>query len=300
MRPASFIRLTSTFEGTPLATLIVRGQPAWIARQVGAAIGYSHGGKRLPNTVAGEWSDEFVLGSDYDLLTGPELMALKTLDGVGTDCVPAMARSGILILFESGLHLVLAKTRKPVGVRLRRFLVDDVLPQLVRDGRYAPERTLVGGELVDTPTGDLWRDREARLARQLELRDRRFQASSLRRTVRTLKALGRIDDDTVAAYEIRASEIALRTDLPDLRGAPADDWLPPSRIATRLGATPQLVGRVITALGLRAEVPGLARVVHTKAPGHNWTTTSYLYSPEAVRRIDEALAALHKPPKPRR
>ena len=38
-----------------------------------------------------------------------------------------------------GLHLVLAKTNLPIGKRLRRFLVDEVLPQLVRTGRYAPE-----------------------------------------------------------------------------------------------------------------------------------------------------------------
>ena len=42
--------------------------------------------------------------------------------------------------------MALAKTGKPIGMRLRRFLADNLLPQLARDGQYLPER-----EAADIP-----------------------------------------------------------------------------------------------------------------------------------------------------
>ncbi len=68
---------THTFEGAPLVTLTWRGRPAWIARHIGERLGYAHGGKRLPNTILGEWSDEFIQGVDYAVLSGDDLAELK-------------------------------------------------------------------------------------------------------------------------------------------------------------------------------------------------------------------------------
>jgi prophage antirepressor-like protein len=132
-----FHALTLPFEGEPLTTLTWDGKPAWVAREIGRRLGYAGNGKRLVTRIGREWAAEFIEGKDYVLLSGDELAAFKAAVGLGTPEVPSRA-GGLLLLLEPGLHLVLTKTNKPIGVRLRRFLVDEVLPQLVRTGAYAP------------------------------------------------------------------------------------------------------------------------------------------------------------------
>lgn len=283
------VRLQETFEGQPLTTLTIHGRDAWIAREVGQAIGYAQRGKRFATKITGDWSDELIEGQDYQVLKGRELQAFKALFFKGTGSVPLGGNRGLLVLFESGLHLALVKTRKPEGARLRRFLADKVLPQLVRDGRFDPEREVVDGELVERVEPDPREAREQRLQRKLELEDRKFRAASLRRTIDTLRRLGTIGEDVYAAYEVSASEIALGRNLSALKPVTADDWLSPTQIGKRNGVSAYQVGRVITQLGLRGNKPGLAKAIVNKARGHDRTVTSYLYSPAAVRQIEEAL-----------
>ena len=64
------------------------------------------------------------------------------------------------MLFESGLHLVLAKTDQPIGRRLRRFLVDEVLPQIARTGAFQPDAE---GDDVDLDE-DTYADLDAQAA----------------------------------------------------------------------------------------------------------------------------------------
>ena len=171
---SDFHALTLPFEGEPLTTLSWDGKPAWVGREIGRRLGYAGNGKRLVTRIGREWAGEFIEGKDYVLLSGDELAAFKAAVGLGTPEVPSRAGE-LLLLLEPGLHLVLTKTNKPIGVRLRRFLVDEVLPQLVRTGSYAPRGpTVVVEETVlvvafdaptPPPTGLAVR-REERLARQ--------------------------------------------------------------------------------------------------------------------------------------
>ena len=293
------------FEGEPLATLTYRDQPAWIARQIGRRLDYADNGKRLVTRIRREWGSEFVEGRDYLLLTGDDLAALKAMLGLGTPEVPSHTR-GLMLLLEPGLHLVLAKTDKPIGQRLRRFLADRVLPQLVRDGRYAPERAVVEGRIVvvaaaPVPEPSPSALREARLTRQAAIRarwvdllDRRLRANALLRVAENLG--DRIDGDTRAALEVSAAEIATGRDLGHLRPDADPDWRSPTAIARELGVTVQKLGRLITRLGLRREDPVFARPVLNKAQRVDRVVLTWLYSPAAVERLAEALRA--GPPRP--
>ena len=281
--------LPTPFEDTRLDTLLYRGAPAWIGRQVGTVIGYMRGGKRLVTKFTGEWADEFIEGRDFAVLTGDELQVFKELAGLGPDSVPSRA-PGLLILFESGLHMALAKTNKAAGKRLRRFLVDEVLPQLVRDGKYLPGRVVEDARVVE-PVADHRLERERRLARKLELDDRKFRASSLRKTIGALRELGLIEAPLVATYEVAASEIALQQNLSVLKPPTEDDWASPTAIGQRLGVSAQKVGLAITRLGLRGNHAGLAKAIVNKARGHQRTVVSYLYSPAAVKQIEAELTA---------
>ncbi|WP_373047201.1 Bro-N domain-containing protein [Vulgatibacter sp.] len=137
-------KIESAFEGQTLVTFTVNGRPCWIARDVGALLGYADDGRRLPSKIAGDWSEELIEGQDFAILTGSELEAFKQA-ALDTESVPSRAPS-LLLLFETGLHLVCLKTRSEVGRKLRRFLADEVLPQLVRTGEYSPEVSLADEE----------------------------------------------------------------------------------------------------------------------------------------------------------
>lgn len=218
------------FEGQPLVTLTWNGRPCWVARQIAARIGYGHDGKRLPNKILGDWSREFIAGHDYALLQGAELHAFHA--AVAAEGLPTkgLGRGSLLVLFESGLHLVLTKTNLEIGERLRRFLADRVLPQLVRTGRYSPEASeagrTVGTSLVlvgpaGAGTFSPTERREARLALQARSRarwvdvcDRRLRAGALYRLV---DALGdQLDADARTALEVVAAEIATGLELAEL------------------------------------------------------------------------------------
>ena len=218
------------FEGQPLVTLTWDGRPCWVARQIAARIGYGHDGKRLPNKILGDWSGEFIPGHDYALLQGAELQSFHAAVAEAGVSTRGLGRGSLLVLFESGIHLVLAKTDLPVGKRLRRFLVDEVLPQIARTGRYPPEAAapaptaeasvlMLFPALAPTPSPA--QRREARLslqartrARWVDLCDRRLRAGALHRLV---DALGdQLDAGARTAIEVVAAEIATGLDLAEI------------------------------------------------------------------------------------
>ena len=291
--------LTLPFEGEPLITLTWDGQPAWVCRQIGARLDYAKDGKRLVSRIRREWADEFIEGKDYVILSGPELAHLKAFAGRGTSGVPSRAGS-LMLLLESGLHLVLAHTDKPIGKRLRRFLADQVLPQLARTGAYSPDAppqdtpdlVVVSLPLREVP---LARKREARLARQAQTRerwvdlcDRRLKVVTLHRAIDRCKDEGELPDDVAAALEVTAAEIALGADLSGLKPA-TERWASPTEIGKRWGVSANKVGRVISKAGIRGDERFSKRVMN-KARGHNRVVFSFVYNTAGEAIIDELLA----------
>jgi prophage antirepressor-like protein len=289
MTPTAIAKI-SDFNEREVTTMSYRGKPAWIAREIGEAIGYSQGGKRFATRITGEWAGEFIEDHDYVLLAGKELADFKSVFE-GTRRVPLKSNRGAILLFESGLYLALAKTNKPVGKRLRRFLVEEVLPQIARDGSYVPERQVKDGQLHnrDGSAVDPKLARELRLARRLELEERKFQTKELKELVKNLRAIGKYSEDLLVTYDVAATETATGKDLAELKPA-TEHWSSPSEIARQLGVTAHRVGLTITKLGLRGNIEGLARAIVNKAAGHQRTVTSYVYSPKAVQQIADQLA----------
>jgi prophage antirepressor-like protein len=120
------------FEGQAITAYLWEGSPVWVAKQVGAAMGYSGDGERLTDLIRGEWKAEVIEGQDVELLTGERLANFKT-------ATPALRGSSInhlLLLREPGFHLVCLKTEKKIGRRLRRWLAEEVMPSILRTGSY--------------------------------------------------------------------------------------------------------------------------------------------------------------------
>lgn len=133
---------TFTFEGAPLQVLQVDGRSAWIAREIGKVLGYAKEGKGLIDTINQRWEDEFIYGIDCEIFRG----VYQTPLNENSNLKLANPR-GHLVLFESGLHLALLKTSKPLGRQLRRWLVSDVLPQIAKTGAYSPNSAQAGDDL---------------------------------------------------------------------------------------------------------------------------------------------------------
>lgn len=126
-----------TFEGHALTVLMRDGRPHFVAAEVGVALGYEDG-SRLTDKITGEWSEEFIAGTDFVKLTGEDLRAVKSVlsqRDSGESHIPpnrgdVQRTARMLLLTRDGLNLALMKTRKPAGVRMRRWLASEVLPAL--------------------------------------------------------------------------------------------------------------------------------------------------------------------------
>jgi prophage antirepressor-like protein len=233
------------FEGDVLVTYTWQGRPCWRARQIGERLGYSHEGKRLPNRILGEWGDEFVPGHDYALLTGDDLSAFNAqilASGLGHGRIGS---NKLCLLFEPGVLLVLAKTHLPVGRRLRRFLVDEVLPQIARTGVYQapPAAPASSGHVLMLfpdlqPRPSLSDRRETRLSEQVRVRerwidycDRRLAVFALHRLVDELCDV--LNPATRRVIEVMAAERATGLPIADLLMTSDGDEPPPPAAANQ-------------------------------------------------------------------
>lgn len=282
-----------TFETAKITTIVYKGRPCWLAREVGEAIGYANNGKDFVAQFTGEWREEMVAGHDFAPIDGEELEQFKALGYVGVESTPSRTPT-VTLLFESGLWLALAKTRKPAGKRLRRFLVEQVLPQVARDGRYLPEREV-------TPQGVMVESEHARKMRELDIEEQKVQAQlrhldmrerevKAQALVTLVDSLPYLSEDIRQAYRVKAAEELTGRDLAGLLpAAPAGpSWESPTAIGTRMGVSANTVGKAITALGLRG-AEGKSRKIVNKAKGHDRTVETWLYSPEAVAEIETYL-----------
>ncbi len=292
--------LTREFEGAALPFFTYQGQLATVLRQLGRRLDYARDGERLVTNVMEDWAAEFQEGKHWVRLEGDELAAFKLSAGLPTGRVGSRAPQLVLLL-EPGIHLVLLKTQKPVGARLRAFLADEVMPALLRTGAYAPgadptaptaptapptQLTVLLVPPVDPPAAptDVRVARERRLSAQHDLRSRRVRSEILRETSRTMRESGLISETTRLAYEVAATEIALGQELPDLRPAVHERWYTTSQIAALAGATVPAVNAALRVLGLR-QAPGLSRQVLGKVAGRDGTTPSWVYSDVALGRV---------------
>lgn len=259
--------MTIGFENINLTTIIYKDRPAWIAKEVGERLGYGSDGRELSKMILDEWSNEFVDAVDYTLIRGQELKDLKAvLPSAGY--YPPGEIAKLLLIFDTGLYLVLFKTRKPIGVRLRRFLATEVLPQIAKTGMYIPDR----GAPVQNP---------------LEMELQKLKIEVLRETIDEMKA--DLSKEAVSTLRIALAETATGKDLQALLPAVEDRWLTPTQIGDRLGVSANKVGRIITKLGIRGNHPGIARSALNKAKTSDRNVNTYQYSPDAVKMIREEL-----------
>lgn len=162
------------------------GRPVVVAREFGELLGYADGGDGLVDLVSGRWSDEFIPDVDVILLKNGRLAAFKRLCAeLGLDRLVDKRAPALLLLTESGIQLVLAKTEKPEGKVFRRWLVSEVLPAFHQAPAIA----------ASTPAA-IADDREParQAARQRKLLPGPDPVARLRRLITELEAAGDVDE----------------------------------------------------------------------------------------------------------
>jgi len=123
---------TPPFEGQEILALEHNGRLLWSSARVAEALGYAEPAS-LGQQVREEWADDFIDGTDFIVLRGDELAAVKALAPglIGPRSAAAM------FLTESGIHMATILSRQPKARAFRRWLVDDVLPSLRKTGAFA-------------------------------------------------------------------------------------------------------------------------------------------------------------------
>ena len=126
----------ASFEGKAVAFFEWRGKRACLMADFGRGLGYARDGKALAQMFTKDWADEAKRGHHYDVVQGAADMA--ELRAVLGDDMGIMSSSSAraAILYEPGFHLACIKTEKPVGIRCRAWLTEEVMPQIARTGQY--------------------------------------------------------------------------------------------------------------------------------------------------------------------
>jgi len=270
------------FEGNEITGLWYKGQPCMLARDIGRALGYADNGKSLSRRLR-EWGEEFLDGIDIIRPTDAEWSDTA----IGGEFRPLASTP--IFLTKSGVDLVCMKTSKPVGVRLRRQIADMDLIEYRQDaaGEFRAEVKPAGRVKSGQERYEILLERERRLARKLDLDERRFKLQALKDGVEALGDF--LSPEALQTLRIAALEIGTGLEMPLLKPVVEDDWLSPSQIAERLGVSANAVGRAITKLELRGNIAGMARAIMNKATSCDRNVVSYLYSPAAVARIQARL-----------
>ena len=284
MRDANRLQ-TTQFEGTQLKVIDIRGRPAWIATEVGRALGYENDGARLGGLITNEWSADFKVGTDFEILQDQELRDLKDLLRLTTKSVvssepPIGARArACMVLYESGVDGVALRTTQPVGVRLRRWLRDEVLPKL-RRGEGIPARGEEASQPRPKATADVRAAREQRLLSQMQVKVIENEAA---------RALARgLDRAAVDAW--RTTELEKATGIPMSRLLPVEveQWYTLSEVAAALGVPYKSAGTIVSLVSdfkPRRNIDGMLRMVMNHAKGQERSTPTCQYTAAAIKKI---------------
>lgn len=284
--------LSDQFEefGLDVQVIWMDGRPHWTYKTASRLAG--HKDVRVTMTVVGRDS-EFDDPAYTTTLTGARLKEFKALPQVLNQELSAYA-SRVTLFTEAGLWLLIDKSDSKIGREYRKLFCTQVAPQIARDGQYSPEREVTPeGQLVEREAAQAAeRDHMAAEERRLavEVEKRKLAAEALWRLCDVLKDATYLKDDVKKSLAVAAAEEASGRSLAGFL-PPADasfQWESPTQIAERLRVTVQRVGKAITTLGLRG-VEGMSRAIVNKASHSDRTVTTYLYSPEAVARIEEYL-----------
>jgi len=179
--------------------------------------------------------------------------------------------------------------------KLRRFLVDEVLPRIARGQELVPTAE---PQVLIAPSATpvlAWEHpdprilRERRLARQVDLADRKLRSTALREAGALLHSLGDIGDDERAVCEVTAARIAMGEPVLTAQESLPEGWMLSGDVGGYLGADDFIVMMVVLDLGLNNVQPGLSGIMLVPSEKHAGLRPRTVLSPEGIERVRQRL-----------
>lgn len=131
--------LVKEFNGKPFHTFVWNNKPCWIASEILSMFDYADSSATISQCIEAE---EFELGVEYEVLAKEDLKLFKNMVNeltkvklVTSELLNKYA-SSITIFYEDGLYGFLQYTDKPVGVKFRKWVRRDILPEIRQTGSY--------------------------------------------------------------------------------------------------------------------------------------------------------------------
>ena len=273
------------FEGWQLPVFEVGGVPYWIAQQVGAALGYGKDGGELVTSISKNWRDAFVEGDEVLTIRGKKLQNFKRLAGVDGSS-PSSHTPSLMLLTESGVTIAAVLSRKLAGKRMRRWLANKVMPQIARDGHFAPDRRVVDGKLTMSPDMVSMLAEAQRVLAKVKLSQAKasvlraqamlcntyarecrekarasvMAAKSYEKAAKALLAAGKITESDHSSCLVHSAD----PDHRDQRAENDDGWRTAAELGERWGVPEQEIREVAERLGLHDD-PRMSRPVRIDA-----------------------------------
>lgn len=197
-----------------------------------------------------------VEGTDYEVFANP-----------GENPSGGRPRTEYVLSLDAAKHIALAEKNEK-GREVRAYFI------------RCEKRLRVATPMLD------WRSkREERLAAQADTAARKLKIAAFERFL----ILGGDHVTAPMRQVVGAKIVEIATGEPATMLLPADaraDWKTPTEIATDLYTNANVIGRIISDLGLKNSPDSEA--ITNKAKHHDRQVTSYRYSPMAVERIANA------------
>jgi prophage antirepressor-like protein len=283
------------FEGNRIAVIWYRGKPHWIMGHAALAMGYADA-NALITLVKRNWKDEFIEGHHFVILRGGELSKFKKF--IATHRLESISPNtpSLALLTEDGLWLAIEKSETAAGKRYRRFVSEEVMPQVVRDGSYSPDRQVEDGKIIGkgTPAHGIPVQEAAPFSerlRGLEAIDRIVHTVSPRnRSQFVMKAIAGLFPSGRPGRRSAVTAL-VHADAPAaLLEPPGPGWKAASLLIEEHGCSRKAFAAIVKDLGLKGN-PNMAYVAYgptrydarTLVP-HTW------YSPAAQQLITEEVA----------
>jgi hypothetical protein len=121
-------------------------------------------------------------------------------------------------------------------------------------------------------------------SRRIDLEEKKLTERAFAALAKRLHDAGRTELALVIDVK-RAEAISGESLAFALPPAEHHDWKSPTEIAKMLGTNANVIGRTISALKIRGDIPGTCKPIMNKAPGHDREVTSYVYSATAIDQI---------------
>lgn len=300
------------FESLSLPICPYKGQPSTLAREFGRQAGFSSDGKKFLQMIRNHWSDFFVEGAHFVVLTGKKREDyIKTLELVSYRDTSSLKRAGsFMVLLFPGIWAAISKCEARIGVAFSHLMSTVIMPRFstgeaVSIESIRSERT-AGADAAPAPMDAKLQATmlvERRRMEKIRLDSRKLDAQLQERKAKALLMLadrrrGSLPESVIHTLELKAAEVLMGEDLPlALPALEADEagWRLVSQIAREQRVSDKRISMCIAEVEkkgqqMRGGIEGISSVRMIPGKGDNdGTYETNVYSPKAEALILDEL-----------